>query len=50
MSERTGRLIQVGESFGVVLPRDWVRGMRVEKGDILTITYDADSVRIRATK
>lgn len=40
MNRRRAKVYQVGGSYAVILPRDWIRGNEVEKGDTLTIEYD----------
>jgi hypothetical protein len=36
------KLLRVGESLGVTLPRDWVRGHNLRPGDDLELSYNED--------
>jgi antitoxin component of MazEF toxin-antitoxin module len=45
MSERRCKVIQVGHSLVVVLPKDWTRGQHIERGDTLKVSYDGDVVQ-----
>ncbi len=48
MNKRTARVQQYGSnSLYVALPKDWTRGMNIEKGDEVEIVYDGE-VRVRA--
>ena len=40
MNRRTGTLVRIGKSFGIVLPKDWVRGHDLQPGDRVSIEYD----------
>lgn len=42
-------MVRLGRSFVVVLPKDWVRGMELGKGDLLELTYNG-MVHIRPEK
>ena len=48
MPKRVGRAIRQGnESLVMTLPRDWVRGVQLAKGDALDVTYDDETVHVR---
>ena len=47
VNRRTARVHREGNSLVVVLPKDWTRGMDIEKGDEVEIVYDGE-VRVRA--
>jgi putative addiction module antidote len=40
------KLIQIGNSVGVVLPKEVLAQLKVEKGDTLVLTEAADGVRL----
>jgi putative addiction module antidote len=40
------KLIQIGNSVGVVLPKEILAQLKVEKGDTLVLTEAADGVRL----
>jgi putative addiction module antidote len=42
------KIIQIGNSLGVTLPKEMLAAMNVEKGDTLTLTPSADGVRLTA--
>ncbi len=47
MSKRRARVVRLGKvSLAVVLPIDWARGMEVEAGDVVEVSYNGD-IRIR---
>ncbi len=48
-SKRDAKVVLLGGSYVVFLPRDWCRGNGVEKGSVLEIEYDGDVV-VRAPK
>lgn len=40
-NKRTAHVMKAGQhSLVVVLPKDWVRGHGIERGDILEVCYD----------
>ena len=39
-NKRFGKVVKLGRSMAVVLPKDWTRGNGVEPGDELEIEYD----------
>jgi len=39
-NKRFGKVVKLGRSMAVVLPKDWTRGNDVEPGDELEIEYD----------
>lgn len=39
-NKRFGKVVKLGRSMAVVLPKDWTRGNNVEPGDELEIVYD----------
>ena len=43
------KLIKIGNSFGVVFPRDVLARLRVEQGDTLYLSEAPDGVRVTAT-
>ena len=43
---KTLRLTTVGSSVGVVLPKDLLERLRVDKGDLLYVTEEPDGIRI----
>ena len=49
MNRRTTKVVQLHESLAVVLPKDWTRGMEIQKGDSLELTYYGE-IRIRTPK
>ncbi|HEX3810549.1 MAG TPA: AbrB/MazE/SpoVT family DNA-binding domain-containing protein [Rhizomicrobium sp.] len=42
------KVIQIGNSLGVTLPKEMLAAMNVEKGDALTLTSTSDGVRLTA--
>lgn len=44
----TLKLTQIGNSVGVILPRELLSRLKVEKGDVLYVTDSPDGVRITA--
>jgi len=40
------KLIQIGNSVGVVLPKEVLAALKLEKGDTLVLTEAADGVRL----
>jgi len=40
------KIIQIGNSLGVTLPREMLAALKVEKGDTLTVTPAPDGFRI----
>ena len=51
MNRRTARAIQQGRgSLLVTLPKDWTRGTGVEKGDLLDLVYDGESVQVKPVR
>jgi putative addiction module antidote len=42
------KIIQIGNSLGVTLPREMLAALKVEKGDTLTVTPAPDGFRISA--
>ncbi len=40
MSERKAKVVQLGESYAIFLPKDWCRGEKVRKGTVLRIEYN----------
>jgi hypothetical protein len=49
MNRRTAKVVQLNESLAVILPRDWTRGMEIEKGDLVELTYNG-AVHVRAIR
>lgn len=49
MNKRTAKVVQLNESLAVILPKDWTRGMGIEKGDLLELRYNG-SIRISSEK
>lgn len=43
------KLIKIGNSMGIVLPRDVIAKLRLELGDNLFLSEDRDGFRVRAT-
>ncbi len=39
-SKRFGKVVKLGRSLAVVLPKDWTRGNDVQPGDAVKIEYD----------
>ncbi len=39
-NKRFGKVVKLGRSMAVVLPKDWTRGNAVEPGDEVEIEYD----------
>jgi putative addiction module antidote len=44
----TLKLTQIGNSVGVILPKELLAQLRVEKGDVLYVTDSPDGVRLTA--
>ena len=42
----TLKVTQIGNSFGVILPKDVLAKLRVERGDTLYLTESPDGMRI----
>jgi putative addiction module antidote len=42
----TLKLIQIGNSVGVILPKEVLARLKVEKGDVIYLTESADGVRL----
>ena len=42
------KIIQIGNSLGVTLPKELQAGLHVEKGDTITVTQAPDGFRISA--
>lgn len=42
----TLKLIQIGNSIGVILPKEVLARLKVEKGDSVFVTDSADGVRL----
>ena len=42
----TLELIQIGNSVGVILPREVLARLKVEKGELIDLTDSADGLRI----
>lgn len=40
------KITQIGNSVGVVLPKDLLAKLRVDKGDILTVTETPDGIAL----
>jgi putative addiction module antidote len=40
------KIIQIGNSLGVTLPKDVLAALKVEKGDVLTVTPAPDGFRL----
>jgi putative addiction module antidote len=43
------RITQIGNSLGVVLPKEILAKLRVEKGDTIFVTETPEGVTLRAT-
>ncbi len=48
-NKRFGKVVKLGRSMAVVLPRDWTRGNDLAPGDEIEIWYDGE-VRVRPKK
>ncbi len=46
MTTKTLKLIQVGNSTGVVLPRELLEKLRVERGDVLSVVETPDGIEL----
>lgn len=44
----TAKIIQIGNSVGIVLPKEILAQLRVDKGDTLYITEAPDGLRLTA--
>ncbi len=42
------KLTQIGNSVGVILPKELLARLKVEKGDVLYVTDSPDGVRLTA--
>jgi len=42
MNARKARVIKLGNSLAVVLPKDWTRGMDVEQGQLVEMVYNGE--------
>jgi len=40
------KIIQIGNSLGITLPKEALAALKVEKGDILILTESPDGVRL----
>jgi putative addiction module antidote len=47
--QTTLKITQIGNSLGVILPKEVLAKLRVEKGDALFLTESAEGVVLRAT-
>lgn len=39
-SQRKAKVVRLGDSYAIFLPRDWVRGNGIRKGSVVEIAYD----------
>lgn len=46
MATKTLKLTQVGNSTGVVLPREILEKLRVERGDVLSVVETPDGIEL----
>jgi putative addiction module antidote len=46
--QTTLKVTQIGNSLGVILPKEVLAKLRVEKGDALFVTESVDGVTLRA--
>ena len=46
MTTKTLKLTQVGNSTGVVLPRQLLEKLRVERGDVLSVVETPDGIEL----
>ncbi len=42
------KIIQIGNSAGIILPKELMAGLNVEKGDTITVTSAPDGYRLTA--
>jgi len=42
------KIIQIGNSVGIVLPKEALNALHADKGDSLTLTQTADGLRLTA--
>jgi putative addiction module antidote len=47
--QTTLKITQIGNSLGVILPKEVLAKLRVDKGDALFLTESAEGVVLRAT-
>ncbi len=45
MNRRRSKIIKLGSSLAVILPKDWTRGMDIEQGQLVELVYNGE-VRI----
>jgi putative addiction module antidote len=48
MQHFTLKIIQIGNSLGVTLPKEMLAALASEKGDVLTVTQAPDGFRLTA--
>ncbi|MEM7480395.1 MAG: AbrB/MazE/SpoVT family DNA-binding domain-containing protein [Acidobacteriota bacterium] len=48
MATKTLKLTQIGNSTGVVLPRELLDRLRVERGDVLSVIETPDGIELTA--
>ena len=48
MTVRTLKLTRIGNSTGVVLPREVLERLRVERGDLLSVIETPDGIQLTA--
>ncbi len=46
MTTKTLKLTQIGNSTGVVLPRELLEKLRVERGDVLSVIETPDGIEL----
>lgn len=46
MTTKTLKLTQIGNSTGVVLPRELLEKLRVERGDVLSVVETPDGIEL----
>jgi putative addiction module antidote len=46
MATKTLKLTQIGNSTGVVLPREILEKLRVERGDVLSVIETPDGIKL----
>jgi putative addiction module antidote len=46
MATKTLRLTQIGNSTGVILPREILEKLRVERGDVLSVIETPDGIEL----
>jgi len=42
----TVKIIQIGNSLGIILPKEALAALKVDKGDTLTLTHAPDGFRL----